>query len=46
MTLQEGIYWDSGQTPGRCAAFLFLRAPAGAAASAVGQTLRDVFVAL
>jgi Dyp-type peroxidase family len=41
--LQEGIYWDTGQTPGRCAAFLFLRATPGVPAREVGQVLQRIY---
>ena len=39
MPLQEGIYYQHGQRPGRCFAILFLRAQPGITAAAMDQCL-------
>jgi deferrochelatase/peroxidase EfeB len=41
--LQEGIYFDQGQTPGRCFAIAFLRARQGTTAEQVGQLLHQLW---
>jgi deferrochelatase/peroxidase EfeB len=41
--LQEGIYFDKGQTPGRCFAIAFLRAQQGATAEQVGLLMGQIW---
>lgn len=41
--LQEGIYWDHGQSPGQCFCIAFLRAVEGHTAASVGATLANVW---
>ncbi|HEV7876625.1 hypothetical protein [Bradyrhizobium sp.] len=39
MPLQEGIYWDSGATPGPCFAIMFLRVTQGATVAEIAPAL-------